>query len=273
MMMSYLKKCQNPENGNLGIAEKSDGTINAMLQNKGLLVLYPALINQNKAMVLRDSGCSSVCVDKRYVNEQDIMTSKEKIKLGDGKSIECSTAKIHIDTPWITGEVVAIILDKPIAPLVLGNIPGIVQEDYTTILQQWLLRKEKECDIVFPPGKCVNVISNDDCDNENTNNFGKWNGSEEISQYINRLENSVNQNSRSQGSMNHIFRDKLSGHRAAYKIATEHINNYDGMKCNLIHVLNKKVKLSDDNFKNHNDLSENKTKEIFSMQKRSEKKV
>jgi len=88
------------------------------------LPMSDGYIGNVKVRVLRDSGCSSAAV-KRDLVQPEQMTGKVHIcKLFDSSLRQYPIARIHVDTPYYTGEVEAMVVKKPICDLIIGNIPG-----------------------------------------------------------------------------------------------------------------------------------------------------
>ena len=63
--------------------------------------------------------------------------------MANQKEITCRTAKISIDTPWVTGEVIATVINNAICPLIIGNIPSI-PDNSEQLFEQWLKKIEEQ---------------------------------------------------------------------------------------------------------------------------------
>ena len=86
------------------------------------------VVNGHTVKVLRDTGCSSAAVKMSLVSA-DQMTDKENIcTLIDGTQRKFPIAKIDVDTPYFTGEVEAMCMDRPVYALILGNFQQIRTE-------------------------------------------------------------------------------------------------------------------------------------------------
>ena len=73
---------------------------------------------------LRDTGCSGVVVKKEFVRDDQYTGKFCCMLLVDNTARTVPVAKIHIDTPFLTGEVEAQCLPDAIYDLVVGNVPG-----------------------------------------------------------------------------------------------------------------------------------------------------
>ena len=93
-------------------------------------------------MCLRDTGASIIFFSRNLILPNQFSTSFEDVHLANGCTVKCPTAIIDIDSPWLTGTVKAIVMDKPIAPLIIGNIPDVVPYNDDEIFRQWLNKKQ-----------------------------------------------------------------------------------------------------------------------------------
>ena len=91
----------------------------------GNLKLHQGLVNRKQVTVLRDSGCTTVGVNKNLVSQSDYLARRVNCILFTGSAVSLPVAKIFIDTPFYTGEVEACVLDAPVADLIIGNISGV----------------------------------------------------------------------------------------------------------------------------------------------------
>ncbi|CAC5399248.1 unnamed protein product [Mytilus coruscus] len=94
-------------------------------------------INSDKISVLRDTGCSTVFVHNRFTIP-DLLTGQTRdICLADGTVKQCSEVCINVSTPYISGDIIALILDTPFADLIVGNyvntsVPHSMDEVHVT---------------------------------------------------------------------------------------------------------------------------------------------
>ncbi|XP_059146787.1 uncharacterized protein LOC131934712 [Physella acuta] len=118
----------------------------------GRLFYFPAVLNGKNTLCLRDTGCTTLIVDKAMVKESDYTGEVQEVRLANRMSIHCDMAKIEIDCPWVTGSFTAVVMENPICPLIVGNIPGI-PDDSMKFLEAWQAKKGK---------MVVNAIIQDD---------------------------------------------------------------------------------------------------------------
>jgi hypothetical protein len=78
-------------------------------------------INNDDVSVLRDMGCSTVFVHSKFTNTDHLTGHTKDICLADGTVKQCPKVYINVSTPFISGDIVALILDTPFADLVVGN--------------------------------------------------------------------------------------------------------------------------------------------------------
>ena len=262
-----------------GRPRKKENTMGAVLNNKGQLSFYPALVNGRKTVCLRDSGCTTVVVKKTLVNDNQYTNNTENIKLGDGKQIECQTAIIKVDTPWIKGQIEAIVMEEPISPLIIGNLPDLVPDISEKILREWLERKDPVFNLILTEEnniketkeyqvmgaisiatqteykhiridaeKDTNVPEVNSEENEIQENiykydeikFSKWNGTEDIDKYIHKFCTIMSNVGKSNQEKAQLLRDNMIGNKRGYKISQDNIENYEKMKDELISKLSYK---------------------------------
>ena len=90
-------------------------------------------INNDDVSVLRDTGCSTVFVHSKFTNTDHLTGHTRDICLVDGTVKQCPEVYINVSTPFISGDIVALILDTPFADLVVGNyvntsVPHSIEE-------------------------------------------------------------------------------------------------------------------------------------------------
>ena len=80
--------------------------------------------NGEKVDILLDTGCSTIGVHKRFVKRNQ-MTGEIKNCIGfGGESLCYPVAKVHIESPYFTGEVKACVLECPSYDVILGKFNG-----------------------------------------------------------------------------------------------------------------------------------------------------
>jgi hypothetical protein len=79
-------------------------------------------VNEQSVSVLRDTKSSTVFVHEKYVEPAKFTGEVRMISLADGTVRECQEAWIYIVAPYITGTVLALVLESPFADLIVGNL-------------------------------------------------------------------------------------------------------------------------------------------------------
>ena len=114
---------------------QSSNTV-ATIKDHGTLKFYPVYINDRKCMCLRDSGCTTIVVHSRMVEEEEYDGQKDTLIMADGTKRECPTAIFTINSPWFQGEVRARVLKDAICDLIIGNIEGVV-DNSDEVFKAW----------------------------------------------------------------------------------------------------------------------------------------
>jgi hypothetical protein len=78
-------------------------------------------ISNDDVSVLRDTGCSTVFVHSKFTNTDHLTGHARDICLADGTVKQCPEVYINVSPPFISGDIVALILDTPFADLVVDN--------------------------------------------------------------------------------------------------------------------------------------------------------
>ncbi len=78
---------------------------------------------------LRDTGCSGIVVRRDLVKSEQMLDNVQSCILLDGSILKVPMAKVSIDTPYLTGSVIAMCMEHPIYDLVVGNVPGARQPE------------------------------------------------------------------------------------------------------------------------------------------------
>ena len=122
---------------------RREENVSAILEENGKLSFYPALVNGNRTMCLRDSGATTVIIDEKLIRNGQYNQEFKTVILANRKKVICRTANIVIDTPWITGEIKATVMKNTICPLIIGNLPQI-PDNSKELFDKWIECKEKE---------------------------------------------------------------------------------------------------------------------------------
>lgn len=122
---------------------RTSQSLNTVINNDGHLLFFPAVVNNIETVTLRDSGCSTLVVSKDLVLPEQYIDETEIVRLGNGQTETCKKAIINIDTPWITGEAKCVVMKDLIAPLITGNIDGIVPDNSIEIVKKWCSQRKE----------------------------------------------------------------------------------------------------------------------------------
>ena len=79
-------------------------------------------VNGQQVLVLRDSGFSHAAVHTRLVRPEQYLDKQETIILMDGTVRQFQKANIHVDTGYYKGSLEVVVMENPVADLILGNI-------------------------------------------------------------------------------------------------------------------------------------------------------
>ena len=83
------------------------------------------LVNNKKVKVLRDTGCTTVAVKTSLVLDHQFTGKETSCILIDGTHRRFPLARIHVDTPYYTGEVEDMVMNEPMYELILGNSTAV----------------------------------------------------------------------------------------------------------------------------------------------------
>ena len=100
--------------------------------------------------VLRDTGCSTVVVNRSLVCKDWLTGGCRWVKLADGQVKKFPVAKFAVNTPYYSGEVSAIYMTTPIYDLIIGHIAGATPLEtvkplqVSAVMTQAAAKKNKE---------------------------------------------------------------------------------------------------------------------------------
>ncbi len=77
--------------------------------------------------VLRDTGCSAVVVKRGLVQNNQLTGKTIVCIMIDGTARRYPTAMIDLDTPYLSGSVEAVCMEKPLYDVIVGNVRGVSQ--------------------------------------------------------------------------------------------------------------------------------------------------
>ena len=82
-------------------------------------------LDGRKVRVLRDSGCSTVVVRRELVPDDKLTGKTSTCVMIDGTLRSFPTARIDIDTPYLSGNVEAVCMKRPLYDVIVGNVEGV----------------------------------------------------------------------------------------------------------------------------------------------------
>ena len=71
--------------------------------------------------MLRDTGSSTVIVHSNLLSTEQYTGNSRDICLADGSTKMCKEPLITVNTPYIIGTILALVLDVPFSDLIIGN--------------------------------------------------------------------------------------------------------------------------------------------------------
>ena len=82
-------------------------------------------VGDKLVQVLRDTGCSGVVVQKSLVTEKQYNGRSQRCAFIDGSIHTFPVADVFLDTPFFKGRISAVVIESPLYPLIIGNVPGV----------------------------------------------------------------------------------------------------------------------------------------------------
>lgn len=91
-------------------------------------------VNSKEASVLRDTGCTSILMTEKLIKEEDLTGGVREVTLANGCVMECPEVWIEVDTNYVKGKVLAIVMNTLFADLIVGNytrldVPTEIKKD------------------------------------------------------------------------------------------------------------------------------------------------
>ena len=103
-------------------AEDSDQNVCYNINN-GRINTFQGKINGKAAQIMRDSGCTTAIVKKKFVDDKHMDNGKTTLKFANGDSEVVPTANVCIESPIYSGETRVACFDTEF-DAIIGNIPG-----------------------------------------------------------------------------------------------------------------------------------------------------
>jgi len=85
-------------------------------------VTFDMEVNGQRATVMRDTGCSCIVVNAKYVQCQHLTGESVSLRMADASVRETQWALISVHSPFYNGVIKAAAMDKTIYDLLIGNV-------------------------------------------------------------------------------------------------------------------------------------------------------
>jgi len=123
-------------------------TADACHATNGRMAVREGKLGDQTVSVLRDGGCSTVVVKRSLIDDDRLTGAEENCISIDGTVRKVPVAEVHLVTPYFTGRVKAVCMRNPLYEVIIGNIPGVIDERDIVHTQAVMTRsqtqKEKE---------------------------------------------------------------------------------------------------------------------------------
>ena len=87
-------------------------------------------VNGEEAWILRDTGCTTVCMSREFAERLRLNSKAERwITLANGSECICHEIEIDLKSPYLSGTVLALTMDCPFADIILGE-SAFMKVDY-----------------------------------------------------------------------------------------------------------------------------------------------
>ncbi|MCG8044622.1 MAG: RNase H-like domain-containing protein [Candidatus Thiodiazotropha endolucinida] len=106
------------------VAKHVDGEIEL---TNGLKIMN-GFVDDKPVTVLRDTGCTAIFISENLAEQKEVSGKEKDVILADGSTRKCKEVRIKLDTPYICGNVDALVMSNPFADLVIGNVGYIYTE-------------------------------------------------------------------------------------------------------------------------------------------------
>ena len=90
-----------------------------------VMPISSGFVEGNPVSVLRDTGCSGIVVRRSKISDDNLTGKSQTCLLADGSTIDVPIAKIHIDTPYVSGTYEAWCMETPVYDCIVGNVANV----------------------------------------------------------------------------------------------------------------------------------------------------
>lgn len=114
---------------------------------KGLTVVK-GQVNGKEAWILRDTGCTTVCMSKDFAEKLNLNSKAERwITQANGSECVCHEIEIDLQSPYLSGKVMTLTMDCPFADITLGESAFMKVLDQIKSNDEKLVNKTDECKV------------------------------------------------------------------------------------------------------------------------------
>ena len=82
-------------------------------------------LNGCEVKVLRDTGCSTIVVNRSFVKDDELTGRTIVCVMIDGTAKEYPAAMVNIEAPFLNGSVEAVCMDQPLYDVIIANRPRV----------------------------------------------------------------------------------------------------------------------------------------------------
>ena len=139
------------------------------------LKLVKGFVNGREAWMLRDTGCTTVCISNKFADQIGSTAQEEKwISLANGENCLCHEIEVRIDSPFVTGVVAALTMNCPF-DVILGE---------NAYVKDNILKNEG----LSVKGSCCEILSSASKEKKERNEFEQNTPLEYRDSYVNSIE-------------------------------------------------------------------------------------
>jgi hypothetical protein len=117
--------CPNKKVTAAALSKPVTNNLKVACMNHGVPV-ESGIVNGKKVDIMRDKGCTLIVVKQNLVKPCQYLGNHVECVLADGTCVKCPTAKINVQTTYVSGEIEAAVMKSPIFDLIIGNVEGVV---------------------------------------------------------------------------------------------------------------------------------------------------
>ncbi|XP_055882124.1 uncharacterized protein LOC129925748 [Biomphalaria glabrata] len=134
---------RNRNRGNTNINTQREENVAYLQTDMSKVNVFPSYVNSVEIKAVRDTGATTSIVRSNLVKPEQYLEETVKVIYANIQKFDiCKTAKVWIESPWITGEIKVVVMDTPAQDLIIGNSHGV--KDLTiTQLDSWIKNRQR----------------------------------------------------------------------------------------------------------------------------------